>query len=310
MAWLLLDERPGNRNQCLGVAEALGIPFEIKELAYTALASLPGASFHGLDGASRERLRPPWPDIVIAAGRKSGAVARAIKRRHAGPTFLAQIMHPGGAADFDLIAVPTHDRRRDGANVLRITGAPHPVTPARLKEEAETWRDRLQDLPCPRIALIVGGSNRHRPFTAKVARELGRLASTTALGAGGSLLVSTSRRTGSVTEALLEGIDAPAHIHRWGEGAENPYFGYLALADAVVVTGDSVSMCSEACAAPAPVYIYAPPALIGAKYNRLHQELFAKGYARPFVGEIERWTHPPLNAAPDIAAEIRRRLGL
>ena len=131
-----------------------------------------------------------------------------------------------------------------------------------------------------------------------------------AAAAGGSLLVSTSRRTGDAAGPLLAGLDTPNHLFKWDDGGENPYFGYLALADAVVVTGDSVSMCSEACAVPAPVYIFAPAEFTQRKHGRLHQELYKRGYARPFDGAFEEWSHPLLlNAAHDVAAEIKKRLG-
>jgi len=323
--WALADDRAGNRSQCLGVADALGLAYEVKELRYGMGAALPnallGASFAGLDGASRAGLSPPWPDLVIAAGRRTAPVARRIKRLAGGRAFLAQVMNPGaGARDFDLIAAPRHDRPRSGANVVFITGAPHRLTRARLEAAAAEWRGRFDDLPKPWIALIVGGSTRRRRFTEAMARELAARASKMALKAGGSLLVTTSRRTGAATEALLAAVNAPARVHRWpgdkdgdkeaGAEDDNPYAGYLALADAVIVTGDSVSMCSEACATAAPVYIFAPPALTIAKHARLHAELFEKGYARPLLGSLDHWSHPPLNAAADVAAAIRDRLGI
>jgi uncharacterized protein len=53
--WVLADDRPGNANQALGVAEALGWPFLVKSLRYGPLARLPnllqGASLRGLTGA-------------------------------------------------------------------------------------------------------------------------------------------------------------------------------------------------------------------------------------------------------------------
>ena len=126
--------------------------------------------------------------------------------------------------------------------------------------------------------------------------------------AGGSLLISTSRRTGKPAEDLLAEVAVPAHVFRWGDAGDNPYLGYIACADAVIVTGDSVSMCTEACAGTAPVYIYAPPGFVIDKHARLHRELYDAGYARPLGETLEPWHHPPLNAATDIAAEIRRRL--
>ena len=314
--WLLSDDRTGNTNQCVGVGDALNRRYQILDLEYRRAGSLPnfllGASFRGITAASRANLKPPWPDLVIAAGRRTAPVARKIKRLRAGNAFIVQIMNPGsaGIGEFDLIAAPRHDNMRDRPNVIHITGAPHKVTPARLAQAAEEWRHRFGHLPRPWFALIVGGSTTRGKFTAEVAGELGRMASRMAAAAGGSLLVSTSRRTGAAAGPLLAGIDAPKHLFKWDDGGENPYFGYLALADAVVVTGDSVSMCSEACAAPAPVYIFAPAKFTQRKHGRLHQELYERGYARPFDGAFEERPHPLLlNAAHEVAAEIKKRLG-
>ena len=78
LIWVLADERRGTANQALGVAEALGLPFEVKDIRHGVLARLPnfllGASRVGLTAASAAALGPPWPDLVIAAGRRAGAV--------------------------------------------------------------------------------------------------------------------------------------------------------------------------------------------------------------------------------------------
>lgn len=313
--WLLVDDRAGNASQCLGVAEALGLRYLKQDLRYTITGALPnymiGPSFNHLTRDSRVNLSPPWPDLVIAAGRRTAPVARHIKKLNGGSSFLCQVMHPGegGVDEFDLIAVPRHDNMA-GANILQTTGAPHRVNAARLAEARREWAGRFDSLPKPWIALIVGGSTRRRRFTAEMARELAKLASGLAVGAGGSLLVSTSRRTGDAEPALLEAITAPAHIFRWGGTGANPYFGYLALADFVIVTGESVSMCSEACASPAPVYIYAPPKLVAHKFQALHEDLYRRGFARPLGAGLEPFSHPPLNAADEVAAAIRERMGL
>ena len=323
--WALTDDRAGNRSQCLGVADALAIDYQIKEIAYGPWAALPngllGASFAGLTQDSRLGLHPPWPDVVIAAGRRTAPVARKIRslaRPDGGECFLAQVMDPGGGrGDFGIVSVPRHDGGVSGKNILAVTGAPHQLTESRLEEEAGRWAGRFDDLAKPWIALIVGGSTRRRTFTPGMAIELAARASKMALLAGGSLLVTTSRRTGDATDALIGAITAPAQVFRWGEGSveENPYHAYLALADAVIVTGDSSSMCSEACAGTGPVYIYAPAGLTAPKHGRLHQELFDRGYARPLTGDMadggyQQWSHAPLNAATDIARAIRDRLGL
>lgn len=312
LVWVLADDRAGNVAQALGVAEALGWPFERKDVRYTRWAGLPnalrGASLLGVDDNSRQGLTPPWPDLVIAAGRRTAPVARWIRRQHTAAR-LCQVMDPGwpGREDFTLIAVPNHDGEVTAApNLLRITGAPHRVTPERLAQEAGTWQPRLQHLPRPWIAVIVGGATKAQTFTAGQARRLAELAGAMAGEAGGSLLVTTSRRTGPEAEAALaEALPQPLHWFRWGDGGDNPYFGYLALADAIVVTGDSVSMVCEACATPAPVFIFAPPGMIGAKHARLHADLVAKGFARMLDGRLVGGTHPPLNAARVVVDRLR-----
>ncbi|MBC8158418.1 MAG: mitochondrial fission ELM1 family protein, partial [Alphaproteobacteria bacterium] len=257
-------------------------------------------------------LLPPWPDLVIAAGRRPAPVARKIKKGRGGVTRLVQIMYPGhtGADEFDLIAVPRHDGIAPATNVFEITGAPHRVNGNKLAEAAQEWKARFAELPKPRIALIVGGSSRRRTFTNEMATELGRKAAKMAADSGGSLLVTTSRRTGEAEADLLAEINEPSFVFRWGDEGENPYFGMLALADSVIVTGDSVSMVSEACATPAPVYIFGPKELTPRKHARLHRVLFEQGFARPLGDTFAEWIHDPLNAAGDIAEEIRRRFGI
>ena len=315
--WVLIDDRAGNASQCLGVAEALRLAFEERHIRYAAAATLPnamlGSSFGGLTRESRDALRPPWPDLVIAAGRRTAPVARAIKRLNRGSTFLAQVMHPGppGAEEFDLIAVPRHDRRAPASNHLEILGAPHRIMPKRLVAEARRWRGRVRVMPKPRIALVVGGRTRRRPFTEAMAGTLGRMVAALARGAGGSVMATTSRRTGRAATASLQAtLSDPCRFHRWGEGDDNPYVAFLGLADAVVVTGDSVSMCSEACATGGPVYIFAPPELITRKHDRLHEDLYTAGYARPLEERLESWRHPRLNPAVEIAAAIHKGMGV
>lgn len=318
--WVLTDDRPGNNAQVLGVAQALGQPIQEKSLRYSTFARLPnllrGATLAGVSEDSRAPLSAPWPDLVIAAGRRSAPVVRWIKGQSGGKTKLVQLMFPGraGRRDFDLIVVPEHDDNaavEGWPNVLSIVGAPSLITPSLLEDEAVRWRDRFDSLPRPYMALIVGGATRRRPFSREQASELGAQVSRLAKASGGSVLLTTSRRTGREAEqALIQSIPEPRSTFLWGQAGENPYLGYLALADAIIVTGDSVAMCAEACATETPVYIHAPHGSVSAKHARLHQRLYDLGHARPLadIGEegLKDWSHPSLNPAHDIAESIKR----
>ena len=100
----------------------------------------------------------------------------------------------------------------------------------------------------------------------------------------GRVLLTTSRRTGrAAEEALLAELPDNAWAYRWGDAGENPYFGLLAWSDVLVVTGDSMSMVSEACGTAKPVLIDAPAAETSAKHARLHAELYARRRALPLA---------------------------
>ena len=308
--WMLADDRPGNVNQALGLAEALGEPFSVKTVGYSQIARLPNwllpANLAGLTSASREVLTPPWPDLVIGAGRRTAPIGRWLKRQNP-DLLLVQLMWPGSAEDFDLIAVPEHDRVPDHPSVLRTLGPPHRLRPALLRLAAAELAPRLSDLPRPYVVCLVGGASKHLDFTPDDVRSLIVGASKLASERGGSLLVTTSRRTGEAcTKALGRALSGPHLLHRWQQGGDNPYLGMLGSADAVVVSADSASMCAEACALGKPVFLHRPAAGIPAKFKLLHDRLTAHGCLKPLGSAWFEVEAPPENPAIAIAAAINR----
>jgi mitochondrial fission protein ELM1 len=159
--------------------------------------------------------------------------------------------------------VPEYARLLPHPRQLRTATPLTRVRPAALEQEARRWGPRFEALPRPRIALLVGGNSPHYRFTPELARTLAAEVATMVREAGGSLLVTTSRRTPQPAAlALTEALRDAAHVFRWtpqSEADANPYVGYLAVADAFVVTGESASMLAEACATAKPVFIYSLP---------------------------------------------------
>lgn len=310
--WVLADGRPGHDHQALGVAEALGWPFAVRRIDYGPLARLPnlllGRSTRGLSPRARSALSAPWPDLVIGAGRRTAPLARWLKLRKPG-AVLVQLMWPGSARDFDLIAVPEHDRVADRPGMMRTLGTPSRVTPPSLAAAADRLAQRLADLPRPRIACLVGGARRSMPFTPGDAAALARRASRFAQRLGGSLLVATSRRTTSACEdALARSLETPHLLHRYGRGddlCDDPYLAILGSADAVLVTADSASMCSEACATGRPVFLDRAQRAGPGKLGALHRRLEQLGYLRPLGAPWPRAVPPPLDPAATVAAAIR-----
>jgi uncharacterized protein len=121
--------------------------------------------------------------------------------------------------------------------------------------------------------------------------------------------VTPSRRTEPAVTRVLNEALAPLGGYVWDGGGENPYFGMLALADAIVVTMDSISMISEAVATEAPVLLASLPGR-SRRIGLFTDILFAEGRLRAFAGRYETWPVAPLDDTPAAAAEMRRRLGI
>jgi mitochondrial fission protein ELM1 len=310
-------------NQCLGLAEAVGCTPVVKRVTlrgpwrrfspYLPVA-LPLALALGSDP-----LAPPWPDLLITSGRQSVGPALAIRRAAAkrgggkagggdSRPFWVHIQNPGIPARLvDLIVLPRHDGRPPGGNVLTTTGALHRVTPARLAESAARFAPALAHLPRPRVAVLIGGSNGVYDLTAAVTRDLAAKLAALARDRGVGLMVTPSRRTGAENEAILRDALAGLPAVVWDGTGENPYFGYLGLADAVIATCDSVSMISEAISTGKPVHVIE---LAGgsAKFRRFQEMLYADGTARPFTGALEHWACSPPDDTARVAAVVRERM--
>jgi hypothetical protein len=260
--WVLAGHKAGDNAQLMALAGALEWPVEVKRLAYRAseLSTnlLLRVTLAGL-AKGREGLAPPWPDLVLTAGRRNEPVARWIKSRAGPRTKLVHVGRPWAPPDrFDLVIATPQYFVPDAPNVLTIAMPLHGITPATLEEAAGQWRARLEHLPRPRIAVLVGGASQPYRFAREEGAELGRLVEKSAARRGGSLLITTSARTrADAIEALKAQLRTPHFLHRWQAGApENPYRGFLALADEIVVTGDSISMLAEATATGKPVSIF------------------------------------------------------
>ena len=262
--WLLLGHRVGDEMQLTSLAEGLGWPYEIKWLTYNGLCKLPnvllGASRASLARPAWGTLAPPWPDLVLMIGRRSVPIGRWIRARSGGRTRLVQFGRPRAPATwFDLIVTTPQYRLPPAPNVLHNLAPLHRADAAAMASAAAKWRGRLDHLPRPLIALLAGGDSAPYRLDAATARRLGQAAS--AAAAGGSLLVTSSyRMRNEAVDALFAAVSVPAELYRWRAGdPENPYFAYVALADSFIVTGESISMLTEACDTGKPVYIFDLP---------------------------------------------------
>jgi uncharacterized protein len=263
LVWVLTCHREGDNAQTIGLAEALGWPFEVKRIAYKKLELLPNLLFKTTLAGMAERrsspLEPPWPDLLIFAFRANENIARWIRAQAGGRTKFIVVGRPWSPLrEFDLVVTTPQlclPRRR---NVLHNVLPLHRATPERLAAAAQVWAPRLVHLPRPYLGVLVGGTSGPYVFGRQAAKRLGREVSALSRRLGGSILLTTSARTSAAaTTALREAIDGPAYCHRWrSDEQDNPYFAFLALANTNIVTGDSISMITEASATGKPVLMF------------------------------------------------------
>ncbi len=336
--WVLIDDKAGHKNQVMGVADAIGLPISVKKLVYNKNASKPnfflGASLKGIDIEKSDELQPTkkdlLPDLIIAAGRKTAPVARFLKNQTKKVAdrdcFIAQIMYPSfPSSGIDLIAIPEHDNIKEKKNIITTIGAPHRVTQEFLEREGAMWGKTLGTPKRPLISLLIGGGTEKIKFNISHAEELLNSSINLAKQLGGTLWITNSRRTDAeINKLIVEKIkstpDFFGFFYDCNKERANPYYALLALADMIIVTGDSISMCSEACAAGRPLIIYAPDDIMPKKHKRMHQALYKEGYAAKFdkdimsklvdIGQLSQAKgNAPLDASQKIANKIREMVG-
>lgn len=297
--WIITEGMAGTENQCIGVARALGLEPEIKRIGlkepWKTLS--PALGFEG-PWCFTEPLEGPWPDILLASGRKAVAAARYVKKASEGKTFVCFIQDPRvSPKDFDLVAVPEHDPTR-GSNVITTLAAPNKITDDKLDDAREEF-PQFEDIKSPRVAVMIGGNSKAHTLTQAVMETLCEQLK----GLDCGLMVSTSRRTGEANTQMLHDALKGTDAFIWDGQEPNPYIAMLAWADHIIVTSDSTSMLSDAAATGKPVYMVELEGG-GKRLDKMHENLIKAGIVRPFKGKLEHWNYEPLREAEHIARAI------
>ncbi|KAJ4883384.1 hypothetical protein Rs2_33477 [Raphanus sativus] len=270
------------------------------------------------------------PLLVVASGRDTISVASSIRRLAMDYVFVVQVQHPRSRLErFDLVITPRHDyfsltpegkkqipfflrpwvtpREPPGRNVFLTTGALHNVDSSTLRNANLKWKDEFASLSKkPLVVVNIGGPTRNCLYGVDLAKQLcGMLHSI--LWSCGCLRISFSRRTPKkVKEMVTRELRSNPKVYIWDGKEPNPHLGHLALADAFIITADSISMLSEACTTGKPVYV------VGAerctwKFSDFQKTLRERGAVRPLTGKedmVEKWSYTPLNDNAEAAKRV------
>lgn len=320
--WIATSGWAGTEKPCLALAHALGFRPVLKHLTLRfPWRFLPESLwFSPLRAYSKsgDSMMPPWPDVIIGSGRYASAALSKItkmrkKQKNPGP-FTIQIQDPRLPSDqFDVVIAPYHSQVF-GKNVISTHGALHGITHQILEENTLAFQSLLDQIPTPRVAVLIGGKNPYYKMTVPLMYHLGQQLKNLYQQQKIGLMISSSRRTNPLMyKAFKEGLgDTPAYFWEGGD-APNPYLAFLGGADYILVTQDSVSMVTEACATGKPVYTIN----LAKKRPRLdifHGILQRKNLTRPFEGALENFNSTPLNdltmVVGQLIPQLKERFGI
>lgn len=267
-AWLILGERAGDNAQVLALGRALGWPTEIKQIRYDEACQVDfkdrGATLTGVDLEKSDQLAAPWPDAVIAIGRRSVPVTRWIRAQSQAAGKRILHVHLGrprvDLGLFDLVVTTPQYNLPDAANVIEITLPLVSVDADVLGRAAAAWHSRFAILPRPWTAVMVGGPTPQLSFGPEDARRMIRELATHSADGGSFIVTSSPRTPDDVTDALRTGLQQilpERHLFLpFEKQGANPYPAMLALADCFVVSVDSASMVAEAATRQKPLYLF------------------------------------------------------
>jgi mitochondrial fission protein ELM1 len=265
VVWTLTDGEAGNDSQVEALAKALAWPTESRRPPLRAIASLPfagqGAHLRALGAESRDRaaLQPPWPDLLIVAGRRVAAAARWIRQESRGRTRVvalgAKAATPPESVDLAVtprsVALFPHPHRLEVEGPLVSAGS--------ASAGSQRWRRKIERIRGPRLVLLIGSGTRRLGLDRAAAEALGRLVADSAAGLGASVLISASRHVAAEAfEGCVKGVGRPALVHRATRdqrAEESAWPALLDGADLFVMAGLGETTLAEICSRGRPVFL-------------------------------------------------------
>lgn len=254
--WVLLGKRKGDNAQVLALADALGLPYRTIQLRYNPLRLVPpallGASTISLKSESQSELHAPWPELVLGIGYRSVPPALAIRALSGGKSRLVRLGNPRiEPSKFDLVITTPQYAVPEAPNVVRL---PVAITAGEQDEPNEAELKWLAALKRPHRLLIVGGPT--FMWTLRSA-DVARAGEELCERLDGSVIAISSPRTPAAVKASVQSV-LQGKKQPFVDGGLPRYRVLLNDADEIYVTGDSVSMVSEAIATRRPVGLIPP----------------------------------------------------
>lgn len=329
---ILSDSRLGGEKQSIALAKLLGLEYYVLRIKFNFLAILPNWLKYGwcdVEDKSKDEILNFKPDLIISAGRRAGRIAALLKRQF--PQVKAiQIMRPElSYKAFDLVILPYHDLSNPDIlpsdNVVLINGSL--VDVANTEDQSNEFLFSKHAIP-PVIALFIGGPSRSVKFDLASFKELMDLVIGVTKDVLGSFIITTSRRTPDefirVMEDKLSASGLHYYIYDFNNKMasynyskktkvienNNPYYHMVNMADYVVATPDSISLCSELRQFGKPFFLLYKPAILSTKHQTFVTRLVEEAGARILQDKFTDYTPIPDDSFVVLKARISKLLGI
>ncbi|UCB57432.1 MAG: tetraacyldisaccharide 4'-kinase [Candidatus Omnitrophota bacterium] len=245
-------------------------------------------------------------DIIISAGSSLSSVNLPLTYKNKARNIVLMKPALANLDRFDLAVIPEHDHIRPRNNVLLTRIAPNLIDQEYLEKQANTLDAKcaIRNAECenkaPRIGLLIGGDTSKYRIGAKLINKIIEQLKSLSHNFSCQILATTSRRTPKIAEELLKNKLAgfpgcKLLIIANEKNIPEAVGGILALSDIVIVSGESISMVSEAVSAQKYVLVFEMEKKVR---TSTRQERFLKALEQEGVLKVI--------AADNLAVEIER----
>lgn len=210
---------------------------------------------------------------------------------------------------YDINKISDNDKNnKKQPQIVKIIGSLNAVSSKLLENEKKKFigwfNNDITDLQSKNrnILLLIGGSSKQGYFSLKSARKLLISSKFLADKICANLVIINSRRTSNNINKLIDNFVKDSHQSDIDNNSDirffnyqilkqngldnNPYFAAIAIADIVVISGDSVSMIAEVASSGKKLLIFDEKKIATKKHRKFHQDIIDLQLAERFDDKL------------------------
>ena len=263
-------------------------------------------------GPGRDSFAPPWPELLIVAGRPVAARARKLREQAHGECLVVALGH-GAALPIDAVDLAVTRRGEAIFSHPRLIEVDRPLVSALPRAERPGLLSaRLAAIAGTKLVVRLDADEPEARGEGRASEALAQLVVESAARLRAAILLSGSPRCSPARfEAFRRQLSDVAFVDSAGVTASEAWPLLLGVAEVFIVVGGSDTTLAEVCATGRPVFLDLPPARATTRPafgERMRQILvdavLARARARP---ANDRGTTRPQEGLEWIAARLVAR---